>query len=195
MARTSPSRTDFERGALLTVAPSTRAQAALEGEAPQSAPLVPERGVAESPDLPELQGPPSGSAARARNAQRTLHTDGVQSILVVDDDEDARDLLCSFLRSQEFTTVSAANGQEAMDYLQSSKPLPGLMLLDLNMPIVDGFAFREEQLASSDALAHVPVIVMSALPPTDSAGLCVEDVLRKPLSLPLLLDAIRRTSF
>jgi CheY-like chemotaxis protein len=116
-------------------------------------------------------------------------------ILVVDDDEDARDLLCGSLRNERFQVVSAANGREAMDHLLSSKPLPALILLDLNMPIMDGFTFRDEQLAAADALARIPVVVMSALPPGDCTSLGVKAVLKKPLSFPVLLEVIRRTHF
>ncbi|MEO8904612.1 MAG: response regulator [Polyangiaceae bacterium] len=118
---------------------------------------------------------------------------GAPPILIVDDDEDSRDLLCGFLREKNFCVVSAVNGREALDYLRSGNPLPSLILLDLNMPVMDGFAFRKEQLASNDGFANVPVIVMSALPPTESTGMRVKDVLTKPISLPLLMAAIRRT--
>ncbi|MEO7037210.1 MAG: response regulator [Polyangiaceae bacterium] len=118
---------------------------------------------------------------------------GAPPILVVENDEDSRALLCCFLKEEHFSVVSAVNGREAMDYLRSGNRLPSVILLDLNMPVMDGFAFRKAQLASNDALAHVPVIVMSAQPQTESVGMCVKDVLTKPLSLPLLMAAIRRT--
>lgn len=143
---------------------------------------------------------PHGGIPRTRGERLVPNTNqagaksGAPEILVVDDDEDSRDLLCGFLTHEQFSVVSAVNGHEALAYLRSGNPLPSVILLDLNMPVMDGFAFREAQLASSDALADVPVIVMSSLPPHESAGMCVKDVLRKPLSLPLLMAAIRQAA-
>jgi CheY-like chemotaxis protein len=78
--------------------------------------------------------------------------------LVVDDDPDIRDALCELLEDEGYRAVSAANGQEALTYLKSSD-LPCVILLDLMMPVMDGWAFRAEQRRSGNT---VPIVLLSA---------------------------------
>jgi CheY-like chemotaxis protein len=81
-------------------------------------------------------------------------------ILVVDDDPDIRSSLVDALASEGYQAHAVANGKEALDRLRASAP-PCLILLDLMMPVMDGWRFLAE--AETDpALAAIPVVVITA---------------------------------
>ncbi len=82
-------------------------------------------------------------------------------ILVVEDDEDLRDTMCSLLELDGYRAVGVFNGLEALQYLEANGP-PCVILLDLMMPGMNGGEFRARQLANA-MLAHVPTIVVSAM--------------------------------
>ncbi len=80
-------------------------------------------------------------------------------ILVVDDDPDARARLRSVLARNGWTVSEAANGQEALDVVAHAPPQ--LILLDLTMPVMDGFTFLHE-LRQRPGAGHIPVVVLTA---------------------------------
>jgi CheY-like chemotaxis protein len=80
-------------------------------------------------------------------------------VLVVDDNTDLLELMRYLLKRRGIETETATNGDEALEQLRSGVD-PSLILLDLMMPVKDGFAFRREQLADPK-LAHIPVIIFS----------------------------------
>ena len=82
-------------------------------------------------------------------------------VLVVEDDIDVRDAVSEALRDAGYTVVVAENGVAALDYLYSSAPLPGVILLDLMMPRMDGLEFRERQ-RGDPRLAAIPVAILTA---------------------------------
>src|SRR6185369_2749586 len=82
-------------------------------------------------------------------------------ILVVDDDADERDAIASFLELEGADVLVAGDGEEALNVLRAD-PLRCLILLDLDMPVMDGWEFRRRQLLSS--IAGIPVVVMSGHP-------------------------------
>jgi CheY-like chemotaxis protein len=84
---------------------------------------------------------------------------GGRAILVVEDDPELRSLFAQVLGDQGYAVKTAANGRDALDLLSDWRP--HLILLDMLMPVMDGRAFREEQLARPD-LCAIPVIVVSA---------------------------------
>ena len=84
----------------------------------------------------------------------------VEKILVVEDDELLREALAIWLEGEGYAPVEAANGAAALHQLRSSERFC-LILLDLFMPVMDGWAFRAEQLRDRD-IASIPVIVISA---------------------------------
>src|SRR5947209_5611957 len=110
-------------------------------------------------------------------------------IMVIDDDESVRSTLTDLLRDAAYRVRAVADGREALAYL-SAEELPDLILLDLMMPIVDGWTFRAEQLMNP-RLASIPVIVITAVPSErHNADLGVE-VVRKPFDPRALLSLIR----
>ena len=102
--------------------------------------------------------------------------DGRQ-ILVVDDDTDLRETLGELLTEGGFDARLAENGRVALEVLRSGTHHPRLILLDLMMPEMNGWQFREEQL-KDEALREIPVIVMTA----------------KPVGLGQLLEAVERNA-
>jgi len=80
-------------------------------------------------------------------------------ILVVDDDPDLRRVLVSILVDEGYGVVEAANGADALEILREDRSFI-LILLDLVMPVLDGWQFREEQ-SGDPALALIPVVAMS----------------------------------
>src|SRR5262245_62354165 len=82
-------------------------------------------------------------------------------VLIVEDDADLRDMMAQLLSMQGFKAATVANGREALDYLRSGSR-PDLILLDLMMPVMDGWEFRRQQVADPE-LAGVPVVILSAV--------------------------------
>lgn len=82
-------------------------------------------------------------------------------ILLVEDDQDIRDTLIELLEGEGYEVFFAENGQVGLDRLTEGAVLPNLILLDLMMPIKDGFQFCAEKDANPK-IAHLPVVVMSA---------------------------------
>ena len=85
-----------------------------------------------------------------------------KKILVVEDDKDIQDSVVELLESEGFETICANNGREALQILKdTAQNLPDLIILDLMMPVMDGFEFREEQ-KRDPRIANVPIVIMSA---------------------------------
>ena len=82
-------------------------------------------------------------------------------ILIVNDDEAVSEALRHLLEGQGFSVQTAADGWDAMTQLFNGLR-PGLIVLDLMMPVMDGYEFREQQLRIPE-FADIPVIVMSAV--------------------------------
>jgi DNA-binding response OmpR family regulator len=116
---------------------------------------------------------------------------GGERILVVEDNHDLRETILSLLRAQGYEPVGARDGMQALDYLKSAAP-PALILLDLRMPNMDGWAFRVEQ-QRDPTLAATPVVVLSADTSVRAGELGADLFLRKPVEFRVLLEAIRST--
>ena len=67
-------------------------------------------------------------------------------VLIVEDDEDLREMMAQLLTLEGFQTAAVANGREALDYLRATAK-PNVILLDLMMPVMDGWEFRRHQQA------------------------------------------------
>jgi len=112
-------------------------------------------------------------------------------ILIVDDDSDIRETLTELLEGEGYGCATAGNGREALQYLRSH-PFPTLILLDLMMPVMDGFDFRAAQL-QADELREVPVMVISAGGRAEQAAksLAAADYLSKPMDIGDLFRKVR----
>lgn len=111
-----------------------------------------------------------------------------KSILIVDDDADIRAVLSEFLEYEGYAVATAAHGREALDFLRAHA-LPSAVLLDLMMPTMDGFQFREEQ-KRDPAIASVPVVLMTARGALAPGAIDVGHILAKPLDLDALTAAL-----
>ncbi len=114
-------------------------------------------------------------------------------VLIVEDDDDIRETLLEVLSDNGFEPSCAANGAEALTFLRDASDKPHVILLDMMMPVLDGWGFRSAQLADP-TLRSIPVIVLTAHASIEetAAALGVTGFLRKPVRLDPLLDAIRR---
>ena len=112
------------------------------------------------------------------------------SVLVVDDDPDSRALLELVLSHEGYTVRSAANGAEALTSARQCRP--DVILLDLAMPVMDGFAFRAEQLCDPE-LAHIPVICVSGRHDAHEASrrMKLAGCVGKPFSLQEIVVRVR----
>jgi CheY-like chemotaxis protein len=115
------------------------------------------------------------------------------SILLVDDDADVRESVGEVLEEEGYHVTAASNGKEALRLLRDVKLRPDLILLDIMMPEMDGWAFRSEQQKDPD-IASIPVVVFTAhgAPRDIARQLDAAGFLKKPLSLDDLLSTIDR---
>jgi len=110
-------------------------------------------------------------------------------VLIVEDDEDLREMMAQLLTLEGFQTATVANGREALEYLHNASK-PDVILLDLMMPVMDGWEFRRQQQADP-SIAPVPVIVLSALDQGRASNLEATAFLKKPLDFDHLLTLVR----
>ena len=113
-----------------------------------------------------------------------------QLVLVVDDEPAVNDLICDALRLAGFRTESAADGVLALQFLRSTTA--DLVILDINMPRIDGFETLERMRAAGDS---TPVIILTARQERDDARSGFErgadDFVHKPFSIEELVWRVR----
>src|SRR5919202_7071622 len=113
-------------------------------------------------------------------------------VLVVEDDESVALVLADLLEEEGFEVKRAADGRAGLDLLQAFRPQ--LVLLDLMMPVLDGWGFRAQQRQLAPDLAQIPVLVLSgardAVKAADDLG--AAGVLAKPFEVDALAEAVRR---
>jgi CheY-like chemotaxis protein len=113
-------------------------------------------------------------------------------ILVVDDEAQIRFLISELLSEEGYTVAQAANGREALIYLQTAKPLPCVIILDLMMPIMNGWEFLRIR-QQNPVFAPIPIVVISAARTFATATLLgAQEALAKPLDLDRLLATIQQ---
>jgi CheY-like chemotaxis protein len=112
-------------------------------------------------------------------------------ILIIEDDEDIGTVLTEVLSDSGYRVARARNGREGLAAAQRERP--ALILLDLMMPIMDGWQFREEQMKRPD-LASVPVVLMTADGRTAARAkeLDATGFVAKPISEDSLLGEVAR---
>ena len=107
-----------------------------------------------------------------------------RKVLVVEDDHLIREAIAEALDQEGFVVVEAANGREALDKLHQGRT--SLVLLDLMMPVMDGWQFREAQLQDPE-ISDIPVVVLSAV---SDEKVSAERHFSKPCDLDELLDTV-----
>ena len=118
-----------------------------------------------------------------------LRTTPQPTILIVDDEPDLREVVAELLEMEDYAVLQAANGQLALDVLAATGP-PCMVLLDLMMPVMDGYEFLN-RLRADDRYRELPVLMLtahfSATAPPGTVGL-----LRKPVDIAELLKLVAR---
>ena len=114
----------------------------------------------------------------------------VPTVLVIDDDPGIRRLMTSFLKLEGFAPVTAANGKEALAYLRNGGAV-NVILLDLRMPVMDGWTFRREQ-RRDPAIVDIPVVVLSGADAEHASELAAAAWFDKPVSVSQVISVIRR---
>ncbi len=112
-----------------------------------------------------------------------------QRVLVVDDDQDLRDALAHRLSHEGYSVDLASDGAEALARLDTGL-CPVAIVLDLGMPTMSGWQFRDLQ-KRNPRLAEIPVVVMTGQAPL---GIDVQHVLEKPFAIERLVETIRRVT-
>ncbi|MGH9175700.1 MAG: response regulator transcription factor [Vicinamibacterales bacterium] len=114
------------------------------------------------------------------------------TILIVEDDPAIRHVLVEALSDEGYRIVETANGQDALAALASPDVVPNAIILDLMMPVMDGWAFRAEQIQAGLA-TDIPLIVLSASrrATPSAADLVAAAIIPKPFDLEELLATVR----
>ncbi len=124
----------------------------------------------------------------------------MNTVLVIDDDQDVADLIRLYLRSENYVIEHAINGEEGIELARSVHP--GLIILDVLMPQKDGLSTYEDILAD-DALKLIPVIMLTSVNAKLGFNLTTEDIktqygkapeafVEKPISCSELLYSVHR---
>ena len=112
-------------------------------------------------------------------------------VLIAEDDADLCELMVQLLEGAGFATDVASNGQDALDKALDNPP--HLILLDMMMPVMDGWAFLAHQ-RYCVTLAAIPVVILSAAPPARLRDIGAAAALQKPFREDQLIAAIRAHS-
>jgi CheY-like chemotaxis protein len=124
--------------------------------------------------------------SRRRGYRPPVRTHG-RPVVIVEDDDDIREAFADVLVNEGYQVLTATNGREALSVLDGLHGAPCLVLLDLMMPVMNGWQFLHE-LEETHRLGRVPVVVISAAPAhTEGAA----RVIPKPVDVDALLAAVR----
>jgi len=115
-----------------------------------------------------------------------------KQILIVEDEADVAGPLAEVLEAAGYGTQTARNGLEALEHLQRGNH-PDLIILDLMMPVLDGWGFRREQQLLKDA-ASIPVVVLTANGDAHrkASAIKAHGYINKPCSIQSLLREVER---
>ena len=112
----------------------------------------------------------------------------VPTVFIVEDDVDTREMLAKFLELEGFQVEVAINGKQALDRLGAGTDA-SVILLDLMMPVMDGWEFRRRQ-AQDARLSRIPTIVVSAAGRDRMAQISADAYLSKPVDMDELLQRV-----
>ncbi len=110
------------------------------------------------------------------------------SILIVEDDPEIREVLKMSIELEGYKVVTAANGQEGIEALRSVAR-PCLILLDLMMPVMNGWEFAEA-IEADMILAQIPVVVVTAYP-DKAESIKSKSILKKPVDMNAMFHIIK----
>ena len=110
-----------------------------------------------------------------------------KTILVIEDDINIRDVLKLSLEFEGYHVLTAGNGKQGFEVLEQ-EALPGLILLDLMMPVMNGWEFLEA-IKKKEILNTIPIVVVSAYADKARTIEC-QDFVSKPLDLDHLMATI-----
>lgn len=113
-----------------------------------------------------------------------------RTILIVEDDADIRETLQHLLEASGYHAAPASNGRVALDLIET-EGRPCLILLDLMMPVMDGWAFLTA-LDQNDALADVPIVIVSAYTDKVASLERAQQILKKPVDIHALMNVVRQ---
>ncbi len=115
------------------------------------------------------------------------------TLLIVEDNEALLETYRDLLELEGYEVVTATNGQEALKALEIIKH-PCLILLDMFMPIMDGWEFLDQlKLRSEDLITSLPIVICSAAGASaEETSKQVRGYIRKPADIDLLLDTVKK---
>ncbi len=115
---------------------------------------------------------------------------GNKSVLIVEDDQEIRSLLKEAIELEGFEAHVAANGKEALGILSNSVT-PSLILLDLMMPVMNGWQFLEVKNNDSN-ICNIPVVVITAATDSKAGEVKSQGIMKKPIDLDVLVGWIKK---
>lgn len=113
-----------------------------------------------------------------------------RTVMVIDDDDAIREALQDVLTDEGYDVIAASDGQEALECLNGERR-PSAILVDLWMPVMDGWKFLDAMLADS-RFSRIPLVVLTAARDQRARELCVAEVLTKPVQLHQVLGVLER---
>ena len=151
------------------------------------------------PRIPSAPGEPNAPRSTAQRGMSPVEPVGPSQqdrlkkvVLVVDDDADCRKMVAEVLEQEGYDVVPLQNGNEALEYLHHAPRHPSCILLDLEMPVTDGWMFLRER-NSNPELETIPVIVITGQPDVEEqVSASHASYLRKPLSAEHLTEVMHQ---
>ena len=111
-------------------------------------------------------------------------------VAIVEDDAEFRNMLRELLEEEQYQVIAVGNGAEALSALRGER-VPNVILLDVSMPVMDGFDFLRYR-NDDPRLSAVPVVLVTNAKPHERPTIGVNDVVRKPIDIDEILFAIKR---
>ncbi|MEP6651770.1 MAG: response regulator [Myxococcales bacterium] len=150
--------------------------------------------LSDHPSVTEVGSHP-GADVGARGWERHARRGAEKNrVLVVEDESTIRESLGDLLEDEGYEVSFAENGEQALSRLRSGVGLPDIIVLDLRMPVMDGWEFRAIQ-KDDPALGYIPVVAVSADRSAPAVTISAQAYLQKPLDVSTLLRTIERILF